>query len=74
MSASIRRSPELSVAVRDSIFPFLTISVLSHAEFDVLPNGDLLTPQEISGGAIRLFAHVNWFEELRRRMQEDGGR
>ena len=71
MKATIEREPELSVSRRDSLFPFVATALLAHANFDVMSNGDLVMVQRIPEGRTRLFAHVNWFGELKARVEAE---
>ncbi|HLA89800.1 MAG TPA: hypothetical protein VJL28_05190, partial [Gemmatimonadaceae bacterium] len=69
MSATIARDPELSVARREALFPDVYERNPFHVDYDVFPGGnEFVMVQPISGGA-RLFAVVNWTEELRRRLR-----
>ena len=69
MAATIARDPELSVARRDTLFPDTYERNCCHVNYDVFPGGnEFVMVQPISGGA-RLFAVVNWTEELRRRLR-----
>lgn len=69
MAAAISRTPELAVTQRTSLFADPYVRHPGHATYDVLPGGEFLMLEPVSGSGAQLFTIINWFEGLRRRTQ-----
>jgi hypothetical protein len=65
MAAALSRAPELAVTRREALFADgFARPTRPRANYDVLPNGEFLMV-EASDVERRLFAIVNWGEEVR---------
>jgi serine/threonine-protein kinase len=66
--AVVETEPVLSIGTRETLFERPYRSLMTAASYDIHPDGDRFVMMTSGEGSASLVVVLNWFEELRRRM------